>query len=377
MDLLLVGTRRRTAILERNRVVSALLGAGDGLFGAGDDAGGIVELAIVATCHRVELYAAAEDPSAAVVSLREYVRETTGADRLEPGDDRYNEIGLAAVNHLCRVACGLDATLVGESSPADEIRRALGEARSAGAAGVLMDRLVAGALRANARARAETRIGVGALAPATAAVSAVEHALGPLASRGVLVIGAGQVAREVASRLRRHGIGWLGVASRSARHAHELAEASGAETIDLEGIAAAVARADAVIAATASPVWLLDVPRYEDARRLSSMPAQVIVDLSVPAVIDPAIGDLVGVSFRTAADLGDILRASAGKRLVEIARVEAIAREEARRAYLQFRMRIARSRTQAALASAGRGPAATCHALALANLSEIEKTLRR
>jgi glutamyl-tRNA reductase len=70
---------------------------------------------------------------------------------------------------------------------------------------------------------------------------------------------------------------------------------------------------------------------------------RVLVDLSVPRVIDPRVGELDGVRVVTVDDLGDVARQSVSRRLREMPKVEAIAVEEARRSFQRFGARLRRS----------------------------------
>jgi glutamyl-tRNA reductase len=154
----------------------------------------------------------------------------------------------------------------------------------------------------------------------------------------VLVIGAGQAGRQALERLARRRTGRLTIASRSSHHAREAAEKTGAIALSLDRVAEAAVLSDAVIAATLSPTYVITPGTY--AGRPSR--SHVLVDLSVPRVIDPAVADVPGVSLRTVDDLGEFVRVSAARRAAEIPRVERIVRDEAQRAYDQFRTRAAR-----------------------------------
>jgi glutamyl-tRNA reductase len=178
------------------------------------------------------------------------------------------------------------------------------------------------------------------MSAATAAVSVIEERLGALAHRSVLVIGAGQAGRQALARLAKRRTGRLVMASRSERHAREAAERTGARAVALDALPTALAQADAVLAATVSPGYLVRPDSFEGAPPRD----RLLVDLSVPRVIAPAVAGLAGVTLRTVDDLGDVVRASALRRAREIPGVEAIAREEAHRAWLQFEARAERLR---------------------------------
>jgi glutamyl-tRNA reductase len=250
----------------------------------------------------------------------------------------YRHTGVAAVRHLARVAAGLDSVIVGEAEVSGQIRRALAAARAAGAVGPVLERVIAGVLRASGRARSETRIGQGVVSAATAGVSLLERAFGSLHGRTVVALGAGEAGRQALGRLAKRRVGRLLVASRSVHHATAAAKKTGAEVVHLDCLGAALAEADGLVAATRAPgfQFLVDAAMCRDAMASRPERALAIVDLSVPRVVDPAVAGLAGVTLHTVDDLGDVVRESVRRREREIPRVERIVADEAARTYEQF-----------------------------------------
>jgi glutamyl-tRNA reductase len=167
-------------------------------------------------------------------------------------------------------------------------------------------------------------------------VQLVTNLLGSLGDRHVLVIGAGQAAKTALGRLAREPLGRLSIASRSARHAHQAADPHGADVWTLDDVPARLAEVDVVVAAIQADhcvVTAEDCRRAHDGRPERS---RVLVDLSMPRVIEPASADVPGVRLFSVDDLGDIAAQSAKQRAREVPLVEGIARDEARRAYAKF-----------------------------------------
>jgi glutamyl-tRNA reductase len=74
---------------------------------------------------------------------------------------------------------------------------------------------------------------------------------------------------------------------------------------------------------------------------LASRPGRplVLIDLSVPRVVDPKAATVPGARLYSVDDLGDIAHRSAARRACEIPLVESIAWDEARRAYARIAAR--------------------------------------
>jgi glutamyl-tRNA reductase len=313
---LLIGTSHHVADVETRAEIARLIENARPLFPSMR----IREHLLLSTCHRVELYMAADDQTHAEVALHEALG----------GHSLYVRSGLDVVRHLSRVACGLESLVVGEAEIAGQIRRAAASARHDGTLGRMLDTVVAAALRASGRARAETRIGTGVLSAASAAVALVDRTLGGLAYRRVLVIGAGQAGRQVLARLEKLGSGPRFVTSRSGHHAAQAAEKHGASAVHLDQLAATAAGVEAVIAAAQAPSLLLTADAYASAAANRTAPV-FMVDLSAPRVLDPALANVRGVTLRTVDDLGDIVRQSTFRRLGEVPHVDKIIGEEVSR----------------------------------------------
>ena len=340
MKLLLVGTSHRLAAVgTRERLAGAIGEAVSWLQRVRAAAPAIRELFVLATCHRIEVYMATLDLQEAEERIVDVVDRGANPGLLGPGAPRYVLSGPAALEHLCRVGCGLDSVMVGEAEISGQIRRSAGQARAAGTLGPYLESVIAGALACSGRARAETGIGRGVTSAASAGVTLAVSRLGTLATRTVLVVGAGQAGRQALARLSRIPTGRLLIASRSEHHARAAAAACGAEMLPLAAVPACLPDVDLLIAAVQAPTPVIDARGWA-ARTDRPL---LVIDLSVPRGIDPAAAGVAGVTLRTVDDLGEVARASLEGRAREVPLVEAIVREEAARAFRRLEARVART----------------------------------
>lgn len=269
------------------------------------------EAVVLATCHRTEFYLAQSGGQPA----SRLPCPTEGAP-LTGGD---------AVEHLIRVAAGLDSPILGDGQVLRQVRRAYLEARHAGATGPRLNRLFETALRAGKQARRLTAFGRGAMTTPSAAAALADRLVGGVAGRRALVIGAGDTARLVAQHLaRRRAV--VTIANRSLDRAAAVARAVHGEAITLDGLEDALARCELVISATAAPhpVIGVEVLRRAMTRRAGTL---VAIDLAVPPDIDPECGTIRGVVL---IDLAAVVRdadADRAARAAAIPAVEAIVAE--------------------------------------------------
>jgi glutamyl-tRNA reductase len=260
-----------------------------------------VEALVVSTCNRTEAYLAGPrslDLPSAFVALH---------DELWPGSALRYEILLdrvrreeEAVEHLVRVACGLESSIVGDQQILGQLRYAVAAASKAGTLGRWLGTASAIALRAGRRSLItgppeQPRRGI-----SSAAVDAIaDHCTQRgLTQPSVLLLGSGTVGAAVALQLT-HRLGMqLCIASRTAVHAAELAARVGAETVAWDVWPSHVAESHVIVCATASRVPVLR--RSHLASRSSARGDLLVVDLGLPRNVDPAVGS--GTNFLVTLD---------------------------------------------------------------------------
>src|ERR1700730_14754481 len=223
MTIVNVGISHRTApakVLEKLAVPAAEL---DGLLGRLHAVPGVDEVAVLSTCNRVEVYAAAEGPvgqvTRAVADVMAAHVRVGGGEVLPLARIRVDG---AAAEHLFSVACGLDSMAVGEDQIVAQIKDATRAARAAGTTGPVITGLIPAALRASKRARTQTTIGTEGISLARAGLDLAAAHLGGLAARHAVVVGTGSTGKLVARLLRQAGVGRLWVAGRSQERAAEV-----------------------------------------------------------------------------------------------------------------------------------------------------------
>ena len=251
MHILLTGLDHKTAPLElRERVAFTADQLADALPRLG---GAVGEAVILSTCNRTEVYTTADEPEEASALVRRFVADYHGLDGAAPVDGFRDLVDADAVRHLFRVAGGLDSMIVGESQVLGQVRQALTASANAGTLSAPLSRVFHRAIRGGRRVREETGVGRNALSVSFAAVRLARSVLGDLSASRVLLIGAGEAGKLVAEALLKTGVGDLAVTNRTARRAEGLAAKLGGRAAPFDGLDAAVADADIVIAATEAP----------------------------------------------------------------------------------------------------------------------------
>ena len=269
---------------------------------------------VLSTCNRTELYLAGGDAWRA----REELERRSGLqlDRVLASWE-----GGQAVEHLFRVAAGLDSLVPGEGEILGQVRAAYETALNAGATGPVLNRLFEDALHTGKRVRTEARLAEMPESVAAAAVDLAREALGALEDRRALLFGAGRMSELAARDLREHGAEVV-VASRTLESAQELAGRVGGRAAPFDAVAVELPEADLVVSATRCPYAIL----HAEAVQPRTKPL-VLIDIAVPRDLDPEIGKLDGCT------LYDIDRLGGGLvgREEDVLAAERIVAEEAAR----------------------------------------------
>lgn len=253
---------------------------------------GASQLCLLSTCERIELYAtwpSRTEPAALVRALA----ENRGLPCSVVDEASNLLVGRDAAHHLLRVTAGLESFVLGESDIVGQVRMSAGASRASGEGGLEIERLMAAAVNTSRRVHRDTSLGEGGRSVAAAAVhlAAAGHG-GDLSGRRVLVVGAGQVATEVAGAAGHLGA-VVTVCNRTRRHAERLA-AAGATVVDLGRLLDVLPTVDVAIFGTASPQRLVEAGQLARAR-LPQRQETLVIDLCVPRNVDPEVGALDGV----------------------------------------------------------------------------------
>ena len=331
MSLLVVGLNHRTVpveLLERMTVPEERLAKALHDLSAREH---LLEVVLLSTCNRTEIYARCTHFHAAVGDVRDFLAAHSGADPDEFGDHLYTYYDEAAVAHLFSVAAGLDSMIVGESEILGQVRDAWQTAVREQTAPQLLSRMFKHAVESGKRVRTETGISRHPVSIPSAAVAVASEYLGDLDAARVLVIGAGQMGSGLASTLRSRGVADVVVANRTRERAEELAAAIGARAIPLTDIADTLVETDVLLTSTASSEVLVERAMVEMVMACRDGKPLLVVDVALPRDVDPGVGDIPDVTLLDLDDLKEYAQRSAERRRGEIGKVRAILAAEIER----------------------------------------------
>ncbi len=285
-----------------------------------------VELIILSTCNRTELYAVSSHLTFAELEI--FLSNTCGVPVNAIHPHVYQYADMEAACHLFEVAAGLDSLVIGEPQILGQIVRALEIARGQNMAGPVLNRLFQAAIHAGKRARTETGISRNPASVSSLAASLAERIVHPIAEARVVVIGAGEMAELAVEALRKRGAQKILVVNRTLERAHAIADRWGADIATFENMDEALVSADILISSTGAPHLILTERMISEAMIKRDQRPLVLIDIAVPRDIDPEVAKVPHVKLYDIDHLNEQLEGALAERMAEAPKVRAILDEE-------------------------------------------------
>jgi len=328
MDIGVLGLNHRTAPVEfRERLAFQVEKLPHALSAVRQELD-VPECVILSTCNRVELYTLLPARDGVQGRLKEFLSRFHHVDLRDSDSHFYWYSQPDSVRHLFRVTAGLDSMVVGESEILGQVREAYTQAVSCGSVGGTFHRFFQTAIRTGKEVRAKTRIGQGATSVSSVAVELARRIFQDLASKTIMIVGAGQVGESTLHYLKGQGVRSVLVANRSMDAAGPLAEAVGGQAVSLTELEEYLPKADIVIGSTAADHYLLTREHVRRAMTVRRQRPLFFIDISVPRNLDPQIGQIENVYLYDIDDLEGIASANLRMRLNEVEACSAIIEEQ-------------------------------------------------
>jgi glutamyl-tRNA reductase len=292
----------------------------------------LLESVVLSTCNRLEVYAVvAGEPKAGWRRVEQFLVDLQGLDLEELRRHLYRLEGQAVVNHLMRVAAGLDSMILGEAQILGQVSVAQAEAQTAGSIGPVLSHLFDHAIHAGKRARTETEIGRHTTSISHAAAQLVRDRAGSLESVQALIVGAGEMAEIAAQALQDRGLRQMSFINRTHSRAESLASHFGGRALNWYYLPSALAMADVVISSTGAPHTVIHEKDVCPGLAERAGRPLLIVDIAVPRDVEESVGDLPGIELFDVDHLQTTVDANMAQREAAIPAVEAIIDQEASR----------------------------------------------
>lgn len=330
MNLIAVGVNHRTAPIEIREQLWLSAQESKQLLISLVEGGIAAEAVVISTCNRTELFAVPRLAEAGADFFKQFLIEHKGVRKEVKPEHFFSLFACGAAKHFFEVAAAADSMIVGDAQILGQVKDAYRLAAEAGATGTVLNHLCHMAFAASKRVRSETELTDGAVSISYAAVELSRKIFSDLASKKILLIGAGETAELAAKHLIDKNATQISITNRTPENAVALAErlntASG--IVPFESFAAELHTFDIVISAVSNAGTVISAAELDTAMRLRQNKAMLVLDIGLPRNIDPKASELYNVFLKDIDDLSIIVGKNLERRKAELPKVAAIVEEE-------------------------------------------------
>jgi len=283
---------------------------------------------ILSTCNRTEVYTIDSDARHAKRASLDFLKA-----RLDIPDTALRQYvylfeDRTAVEHLFRVASGLESMIVGEFEVLGQVGHALEVAEGAGMVDLPLRHIFQSAIRTGRRVREETGISRNALSVSSVAVDLAAGIVGDLKGCKMLVIGAGEAGRLAAKVAKDRGISHMVVVGRTQERASALAAQLGGTPVGSSNLREELLAANIVVTCAGAPHRILSVGQVKGAMKKRPELPLVVIDIAVPRNVEPAVSQIKNVFLYNIDDLTGLSQLNRKQREDEIQQATQIVADE-------------------------------------------------
>ncbi|MDD2358978.1 MAG: glutamyl-tRNA reductase [Syntrophaceticus schinkii] len=262
---------------------------------------------VLSTCNRTEIYASVLRVQDGICDLKRYL---CGLAQISEDEvSRYFHVWRCeeVVEHLFRVAAGLDSMILGETEIQGQVIDAYQYACSMKTSDKILNTLFQDAIRFGKRFRSQTAIDQHPVSVSYAAVELARSVFGNLSDCTVLIIGAGEMGELALKHLIARGVKTVLVSNRSYARACNIAQEYGGEAIRYDHFLTRLDKSDIVIGCTAAAHFVIHAEKVRQVMAKGRQRPLFFIDIAVPRDIDPAVKEIPGVILYNIDDLEEVV----------------------------------------------------------------------
>jgi len=285
------------------------------------------DVLVLSTCNRSEIYySAEEDLSGELIKLLAFQKNLKSVDNFHSFFTILSD-HQQAVDHLFRVAIGLESQIVGDMQITNQVKSAYQLSADADMAGPFLHRLLHTAFFTNKRVVQETEFRDGAASISYAAMELITELTGNLEAPSIMIVGLGNVGGDLCMNISDHKNFQnyqVFLANRTAKKADDLANTCTFNAIPFEEIKDYIAKVDVVVSAISSPEVLIG---KEFLSKIPIKNFKYFIDLSVPRSVETGIEDINGVILYNIDNIKSRADEALKRRLAAVPKVESLVTE--------------------------------------------------
>ena len=274
---------------------------------------------VVSTCNRTEIYTTSQN----YLLIAELYCKTIGVSLTE--FMQYVNIlkHEDALNHLFRVAAGLESQIIGDFEIIGQIKNAYHRFKKEKKnSNPFLERAINSAIQISKRIKNETGISNGAASVSYAAVHYILRNQPQISDKNILLLGVGEIGQNTVENLVKHVYKpKVKVANRTSDKAEKIAEKYKIPHIEFENLQEELAQTDILIVATGAQHPIINKTHFPNGKET------LVIDLSIPNNVEKNITENTNVSLVDVDELSLHISETMVQRQKEIPKAEGIIKE--------------------------------------------------
>lgn len=274
---------------------------------------------VVSTCNRTEIYTTSQN----YLLIAELYCKTIGVSLTE--FMQYVNIlkHEDALNHLFRVAAGLESQIIGDFEIIGQIKNAYHRFKKEKKnSNPFLERAINSAIQISKRIKNETGISNGAASVSYAAVHYILKNQPQISDKNILLLGVGEIGQNTVENLVKHVYKpKVKVANRTSDKAEKIAEKYKIPHIEFENLQEELAQTDILIVATGAQHPIINKTHFPNGKET------LVIDLSIPNNVEKNITENTNVSLVDVDQLSLHISETMVQRQKEIPKAENIIKE--------------------------------------------------
>lgn len=279
---------------------------------------GLKEIFILSTCNRTEVYGIASNAQQIIDLL---FNVFTG-DKEVFTQAAYIRNGLPAIEHLFKVAAGLDSQILGDFEILGQIKAAVKFSKSKGFIGSFTERLLNHVLQSSKAVRTHTALSGGTVSVSFAAIQYIREHVKEVKSKKIVLLGTGKIGRSTCLNLIHYlGTHNITLINRTYQTAANLAAELRIKSASIDTLDTELTDADIIVVSTNAQEPVI---RTE---QLKNMGEKLVIDLSVPCNVEQSAGTLNNIQLVNVDVLSKIKDETLENRKAEVPKALALINE--------------------------------------------------
>ncbi|WP_332019585.1 glutamyl-tRNA reductase [Kaistella sp.] len=274
---------------------------------------------VVSTCNRTEIYTTSQN----YLLIAEVYCKTIGVSLTE--FMQYVNIlkHEEALNHLFRVAAGLESQIIGDFEIIGQIKNAYHRFKKEKKnSNPFLERAINSAIQISKRIKNETGISNGAASVSYAAVHYILKNQPQISEKNILLLGVGEIGQNTVENLVKHVYKpKVKIANRTSDKAEKIAEKYKIPHIEFENFQEELAQTDILIVATGAQYPIINKTHFPNGKET------LVIDLSIPNNVEKNITENTNISLVDVDQLSLHISETMVQRQKEIPKAEGIIKE--------------------------------------------------